>query len=377
MGTLQRTETLTHRIGTNGKLSVKAVSGLLRIRGIDGDEAKLTIGYRIRATDQAAAERALESGRVFIVRGPGTLDIETPERRLATGLAWLLGGARVTADVGIDIPWGTSVTVETVSGAIEASSLTGDQRYRTLSGDLRFWALAGLLDAGTVSGMISLDTSGNIRMRASTISGAVRARARTFLSAVVSTTSGGISLSGDLDPSGDHRAESISGGVELITNSGVTADLRTISGSIRTDIQHRLEGSRGSWRAIVGDGRAHLIFNSTSGSLRIVAPPPGDTVQAPSGPASTSAASGPEPAWDQPVAAAASSGSSDAAADAEHSGGDAEGASETWSAEEAPDPAATSGEAGASDEELTVLQALERGEIGVDEAADRLERAGR
>jgi hypothetical protein len=43
---------------------------------------------------------------------------------------------------------------------------------------------------------------------------------------------------------------------------------------------------------------------------------------------------------------------------------------ETWNPEESGDPK----EDPAQDEELAVLQALERGEIGVDEAAERLER---
>jgi hypothetical protein len=46
---------------------------------------------------------------------------------------------------------------------------------------------------------------------------------------------------------------------------------------------------------------------------------------------------------------------------------------ETWN----PDETADAEESPADDEELAVLQALERGEIGVDEAAERLERSRR
>ena len=69
MGMLERTETFSHRIGSNGRVSVKTVRGLLRVRGTDGEEVRLTVTYRIRAADQAAAERALETGRVAIDRG--------------------------------------------------------------------------------------------------------------------------------------------------------------------------------------------------------------------------------------------------------------------------------------------------------------------
>jgi hypothetical protein len=388
MGTLERTETLTHRIGSNGRVTVKTITGKLRVRGIEGDEARLTVTYQIRAADQAAAERALESGRVIVDRGPGSLEVETPERRLATGLAWLFGGARVGANVTIDVPWGTRVRYETMSGSIEAMALVGDQKYRTVSGDIRLWSLGGLIEAGSVSGSITLDSGGDVRMRGNTISGSIRVRARRFHGLALSTTSGGIAVVGELDPSGSHRADSISGGVELTPLNGVTAELRAISGSIVSNVEHRLEGGRGSWRSIVGDGRAVFKVNSTSGGLRILRARPGDAVvaaaapsAAPSaGPAATTSATtsaaraaeatqtdqSPAPAGDR-----AAAGPEPAAAVEEETVPHETG--ESWN----PDETEDADQDVASDEELAVLQALERGEIGVDEAADRLERARR
>jgi hypothetical protein len=380
MGTLERTETLAHRIGTNGNVSVKTVSGALRVRGIDGDEARLTVTYRIRSADQVSAERALESGRVIVDRGPTSLSVETPERRLSTGLAWLFGGARVGADVSIDVPWGTRVRYETMSGSIEAVSLVGDQKYRTVSGDIRMWTLGGLIEAGTISGSVIMENGGDVRLRANTISGGIRVRARRFHGTTLSTTSGSIALVGELDPSGDHRAESISGSVDLTPLNGVTAELRAISGSIVSSVEHRLEGGRGYWRAIVGDGRAVFRANSTSGGLRILAAQPGDWVVAATAPAAPAAAAAPaEPAVPTapapaapaaPDASAASPGGAAAAVEEETEPRETE---ETWN----PDETGETEEDVPEDEELAVLQALERGEIGVDEAADRLERARR
>jgi hypothetical protein len=365
MGTLERTETLSHRIGSNGRVSVKTIRGLLRIRGIDGEEARLTVTYRIRAADQAAAERALETGRVTVDRGPGSLEVETPERRLATGLAWLFGGARVNADVSLDVPWGTRIRYETMSGAIEAVALVGDQKYRTVAGDIRLWSLGGLVEASSISGSITLDSGGDIRLRANTISGAIRVRARRFYGMAVSTTSGRITVVGALDPAGDYRAESISGGVTLTPLSGLTAELRTVSGSISSEIEHRVEGGRGFRRSIIGDGRPTFRVNSTSGGLRILAARPGDQVVAgtapvePAGqtPATPSAGESVASTTTQPVSALHETG-------------------ETWSPEESVE-AAEAVEPANDDEELAILQALERGEIGVDEAARRLERSRR
>jgi hypothetical protein len=389
MGTLERREPLTHRLGPAGRLSVKTVTGLLRVRGIDGDDARVTVAYRIRATDHASAERALDSGRVAVERGDGSLEIQTPERRLSTGLAWLFGGARVSADILVEAPWGTKLRFETMSGSIEAENLVGDQKYRTVSGDIRMWNLGGHVEAGTISGGITLDGGSALRLRASTISGGIKARAGLFHGLSLSTTSGSMIVVGALDPAGDHRAESISGSVDFTPLSGVSAELKTVSGSIRSEIEHRIEGTRGFWRAIVGDGRANLRVNSTSGSLRLLAPHSSDTVVGTSGgAAATQPVAGPrrsEPApaetdvavatgdtaRPQPDASAVATAATPTEASADES-------AESWNPDETAEEAADHARDDQTDDaELAVLQALERGEIGVDEAAARLERTGR
>jgi hypothetical protein len=387
MGTLERTETLTHRIGVDGRVSIKAVAGSLRIRGVAGEDATLSVTYRIRAGDQATAERALDGGRVLVDRGPGSLEVETPERRLATGLTWLFGGGRVSADLTLDVPFGARVRLETMSGSIEAVGLVGEQKYRTMAGDVRLWSLGGTVEAGTLSGSVRLDGGGDVRLRATTVSGSVRVRAARFHGMVLSTTSGSIAAAGALDPDGDYRAESISGNVELTPLSGVTAELRSISGSLVSKIGGRVEGGRGSWRVIIGDGRAVFRVSSTSGGLRLAAAgPDASTAFAQAGPG----APVPPAAPVQPVPPAPPVVPVPPAPPAEAVAGSdaASGASAaepvpvvepspvrsaddlgTWN----PDDAADAAPAGASDDELAVLQALERGDIGVDEAAERLE----
>jgi hypothetical protein len=374
MGTLVRTETLVHKIGTEGRISVKSISGRLRVGGIDGEEARLTVSYRIRAGDQAAAERALETGRVLVDRGPSWLDVETPERRISTGLAWLFGGARVGADISLEVPWGTKVRIETMSGSIEAIALVGDQKYRTVSGDVRLWGLGGLVEASSISGQVSLDNGGDVRLRASSVSGAVKVRARCFYGMTVNTTSGGIAVAGVLDPSGDYRADSISGSVSLTPMSGVTAELRTISGSVTSEIENRVEGGRGFWRAIVGDGRTLFKVNSTSGGLRILAPGR-DAGQPQPNPAATGAHTGAR-------GDAATDAATDAAGEPAPGTATGEPADESWTFDEAGEPGdaertEASAQPAVASEELTVLRALERGEISVDEAASRLEKARR
>jgi hypothetical protein len=369
VGTLERTETLTHRIGVGGRVSVKSITGSIRIRGIEGEDARLTVTYRIRATDEASAQRVLDGGRVLVDRGPGSLEVETPERRLATGIAWLFGGARVGADVMLEVPWGASVTLETVNGTIEAVAMVGEQKYRAVSGEIHMWNLAGNIDAGTLSGSVRLDGGGDVRVRAKSISGSVRIRAARIHGMVLSTTSGDIAVAGALDPAGDHRAESISGSVDFAPLSGVTAELRSVSGSLVSDVAGRTDGGRGSWRCVIGDGRATFRVSSTSGGLRITAagargaapgPMPGAPVP-PVAPVPPMPPVPPAPAssWDPapsvseaaPAAVGTDAGEPDASLDAK--------------------PGSTAD--AVSVEELAVLRELERGEIDVDQATERLE----
>jgi hypothetical protein len=362
MGTLERTETLTHRLGNDGRLTVKAVSGTLRARGIDGEDAHVTVVYRIRARDQASAERAMETGRVQIERGDRWLEIETPERRLSSGLAWLFSGARVNADISVEVPWGSTVRLETVGGGIEAAALTGEQKYRTISGDVRLWSVGGPVDASTVSGSFMLDKGLDVWLHASTVSGSLHARAERFRSMAISSTSGGMTVAGAFDPAGQHRAESISGGLDLTPYSGVTAELKSVLGSIRADMPTRIEGGRGQSRAIFGDGLTYLRVSSTSGSLRLTTPPPPTAEPSTAPPAAV-----PSPFPSSATATATGESSEPTTTESWTVGSDAEEALDE-PVEDRPE---------GDEDELAVLYALERGEIGVDEAADRLERPKR
>ncbi len=164
MGVLQRTVTQTHRIGERGRVQIKGVAGAIRVSGVDGDTATIRIKYRVRAADQASAERALEQAEVRVERTANGILVETPERRLSSGLAWLFGGSRVTAEIEAAVPHGAELSLETVSGSIDAAGFNGDQRYRTVSGDVSLWTVSGSADASTVSGSGAVDGEGPISL---------------------------------------------------------------------------------------------------------------------------------------------------------------------------------------------------------------------
>jgi len=99
----------------------------------------------------------------------------------------------------------------------------------------------------------------------------------------------------------------------------LTVEVRGLSTDADIRLPHRSEGSRDRRRYVIGDGTAHLLFSSMSGDIEVR--PPRRTGNAPPPPS--------PPAAPQPPAADASA-------------------------------------------QMAVLQALERGEIDVEEATRRL-----
>lgn len=314
---------IRHIIGASGSFSLNNVSGDIRIRGVDGDEVVV----------EARSERGRGDFLPLVVRrGESSLSIEIEQRGpLLFGLGWRnVPGI----DFDISVPRGARVDVSSVSSDIEARGLIGDQEYKSVSGDIALDDEAGRVGLTTVSGDVRLTARDTVEPRVATTSGDVQIAARQIRALSARTVSGDLQLRGGFDPGANHGVETVSGDVDISAESGLTVEVRRgidISG-------------KGGRQQVVGDGAAHLRFRSLSGDLSLsgeraragsFAAPPAPPVP-PAPPAPPSAPASPAP----PVSPA-------------------------------PD-AARSGEANS----LEILQALERGEIDIEEASRRLEGAG-
>ncbi len=384
MARFERTVTIDHEIGPSGSLRIRTIDGRVRLRGVDGSSARVTVTYRVRAIDDAAADRAVEEAEVRVQRDDGRLEIDTMDRRWSPldVLGQLLSGDRVRVEFDVELPRAAAVQVDGVSAPVSGESLIGAQRYHTVSGELRLLDGAGLVDADSVSGAIGVFGTSELDLRARTISGRVQAVAARFRGVRVSTTSGGVDLAGTLDPGAEHRIDSVSGSVRLATDDGVTVDLRTLSGALRSALEGRAESIGGSRRVVVGDGAAKLRVSSVSGGvdvtgLRAAREPfawrqaagnggHGSAQQpeaaAPTPPEAATPAAGPDPfailACVSATGPMPSTPASHPAAPPEPAAPHIEGATA---------PTRSEGE-----EDLGILRALERGEISVEEAATRL-----
>lgn len=323
-----RVQEVTHEIGAAGLFELRVTNQDVEIRAVEGVKAAVRIEFDIRATSEAEADQVLERVRFQVREAPGLLSVSEP-RTEDGGLASIVrilgfGGAKVDARIVAEVPRQAQVTYAGVSADLVGTGLRGRQEYRTVSGDLVLSDLGGHLRVTGVSGDVSLRAEAPIRLQANTVSGDLSAIAPRLDECKIVTVSGDVELEGDLASGVEHRVETVSGDLSLGAVGGVTLEVRGLSTDVDVSLAHRSEGSRDRRRYVVGDGAAKLLFSSMSGDVSVATSrrilPRFPRVPAPPSPPAP-------PTPPQPLAEA---------------------------------------------EQLRVLQALERGEIDVEEATRRL-----
>jgi len=254
----------------------------------------------------------------------------------------------------VQVPHQTDLEINGVSCQVRVEGVAGTERVRTVSGEIRLNDLRGDVDVNSVSGDQDARNL-NGRVTANSVSGRIEL-AGVVADLRVKTVSGGATYAGTLDPSGNYLFNSVSGSVnlEIPSDSRAYFSAQGISLNVHADLpqihgQGTRAPGRSQWSAEMNGGGAPVRVQTVSGDLRIrglstVRPPSAIPNPAPSEPAAPAAApSGPAPS---PSAEAPPSASTEPAA-----------------------PNQTSAE----DAQMKVLGALQRGEIGVDEALARLE----
>ena len=248
----------------------------MRVRGVDGDEARVRATFQIRASDDQEADRIFGAARLVVHREPGAVRLEHDTRQpfgVAAAVALLSSRTSdVTADLEIEVPTGAQLWIEGVGADIHVEGVHGEQRYRTVSGDLLVADSSGSMTLGGVSGDATIRGSGEIVVRSNSVSGDLSVVAPLLRELRSTSVSGDIEIEGAFDAGGEHRVETVSGDLTLALLGGLTIDLRGLAGSVDSELDHRLEGRIGRRQLVVGDGRAALRFSSMSGDLQIVRP---------------------------------------------------------------------------------------------------------
>ncbi len=306
---------IRHRIGTNGAFSLGNVSGDIRIRGTDGDEAV------VRARGRGRNEWL----PINVRRGEGVLSIEVDHRDGPGFLNWR-GRNDVEVEFDVVLPHGARVDVNSVSADVDVTGTVGDQTYQTVSGDIAIVRTGGRLSVTTVSGDAEVNADEPMEADVNSTSGDLQVTAPMLRATKLRTVSGDIEVRGGFEAGAMHGIETVSGDCDIESSTGLTVDVRK-----------GIDLGGGPKQRVVGDGAARLRFRSLSGDLHVmgmggekaVKDQP-STMPAPPAPPAPGAFAPPAP----------------------------------------PDPPTPPAPRGSNS--LEVLQALERGEIDVEEAQRRL-----
>ena len=240
----------------DGRISIEDVSGSITVTGWDRPEVQVkgTLGKNTEPL-------------VFSV-SDGTTRIEVhPKQNSGSG-----GDGVLT----IQVPKQSRVEVDTVSADILAKDLQGTAKLETVSGSVTASAMGGEVSLESVSGTVKVD-AGSREAHCETVSGTIQASGQSPTRLSLKSVSGAIHYEGGLARTGEMRAETVSGSVELKMAAGVSAefDTSTFSGNISSDLDAPLNlkkdgpvGKSANFRTGGGDGRVKV--ETFSGSVRFV-----------------------------------------------------------------------------------------------------------
>ncbi len=256
-----------------GDLVLSNIAGSVEIRGWDYDEIS------VKATKRpnnwlpfGTVEEAFRATRIDIDQQGQRVNVKTSREHgegVAAILSWLGGVANV--DYVVRVPRSSNVLVDLVSGRLTVEDVRGNLIIRSVSARQELRLLAGNLVISTVSGGVAAEgLSGKASVR--TVSGGVRISRSQLESLTGRTVSGGIDVETPLDPTGAYDFESVSGSVRLgvPASTALTAEHQSLSGWLRSELPAEIhEQKRGQWRADVNGGGTRVRLKSVSAGLRI------------------------------------------------------------------------------------------------------------
>ncbi len=259
---------VVQRIDPNGRIRVDVVHGSIQVNGVDGDECRVMARYPSRS--DRSGQDPVADGVLRVHEVGGGLVISAERTRVAGGLSGRFGGGGAPAvDVTIDAPSRSTIAITSVRADVTTRGMVHDQAVRTVTGDVTVSGVTGSIQVQSVSGRIGI--SGDVLSpNLSTTSGDVTVRADRLAWTRIDTVSGDVGLDGRLDASGEHRVNTINGDLAVTTQGGATISMRGVSGAIRTEgPARREEDGKGHRRVVVGDGRAQVAFQTVSGDLTL------------------------------------------------------------------------------------------------------------
>lgn len=302
---------IVHRIGPTGLVALEIMDGSVRVRGTEGEEARVSVHGATGDVDEDFSDL------VKVRRDEDELHVDVRATTLP-GRSGFSRRGQTSMDVDIEMPREGRLAVSGVSADVRVSGVQGHQSHRTVSGALDARDVEGEFTVQGVSGDLRIE-GGTYLLEAVTTSGDVQVKATLLRQSRFRSISGDVDIAAEFGDGASHRVETVSGDLRVAPLGGLKVVARGISTRVHSQLAHKSAFAMGRREVVVGDGHALLEFRSMSGDVSVVEAEPG--------PAAT----------------------------------------------RTPPPTAPSTTESSPTNQLSLLQALERGEIDVEEATRLLE----
>jgi DUF4097 and DUF4098 domain-containing protein YvlB len=258
----------------HGVVDISNVSGTIVVTGWDRPEVSV----------RAELGEGVERVDVSTDHGRTTIKVMLPQH----------SGRGGDADLQVQVPKDSELTVSAVSADVSTSRVVGVQRLNAVSGNITAELAGSDLELKTVSGDVKLkghgqparlhvsSVSGNVRLEhgagdleAGTVSGSLVVSLDSARSVRARSTSGDVHFEGKLTRGADFDATSVSGDLKVRASAegGYAYEISTFSGNISNCFNatpsehdhmpgHTLQGTR-------GDGAGHLRLKTMSGDVQL------------------------------------------------------------------------------------------------------------
>jgi DUF4097 and DUF4098 domain-containing protein YvlB len=249
----------TYKLAPGAEVAVHSISGSVKVETADTDAAEIHIVRSARTREE------LDCRPVHIEHADASLRIDGNDQRRQCR------NVQVRQEVTLRLPRRINLTVESVSGHVNAGNVEGSVNFTSISGHATVGNVNGPVQFTSISGHATVgDARGPVKFNS--ISGHVDV-ASALDAASFNSISGHVTINLARLGARGLRVSSVSGSVDVGLSDDVNADLRveSISGDVIADGARitvtKLRENEFTGR--VGSGGAPMEFFSISGNIRL------------------------------------------------------------------------------------------------------------
>ena len=269
----------TFTVGKRAELTLRNVRGPITITGWDQPQVSI-VAIKQCGTEWGAGD-IFKDTTVEMEQDGAQVRVRTTASGGSGYMGWL-GGSSFLGWIGIgrtpplvsytiQVPATSDVSVRSVSSDIVISRVMGSIYAKTVNGSIALNALSGQIITSVVDAPVQgSELAGTLATKA--VAGNVIIKQSRLMSSWSKSVDGDVSLETTIDPAGDYKAHSVSGSLTLFVPPGakVSASMHGISGRAICDLPCTItEQTRGRWSGEINGGGAAVGLKTVSGDLSL------------------------------------------------------------------------------------------------------------